>query len=60
MIFFKQVKLRSRPELHASPTTDAALRFSALKTLPCLRAVKLLHDQGTTRPSVFAGKESLC
>jgi hypothetical protein len=47
MILFKQVKPRSRPELHASPTTDAAVRFSTLKTFLCLQAVKLLHDQGT-------------
>ncbi len=47
MILFKQVKPRSRPERHASPTTGAAARFSALKTLLRLQSVKLLHDQGT-------------
>jgi hypothetical protein len=47
MILFKQVEPSSRPELHASATTDAAARVSTLKTLARLQAVKLLHDHGT-------------
>jgi hypothetical protein len=52
----KQVTARRGLELHISPNTDSASRFSTLKTVPCLGAVKLLNDQGRT-PSVSAGKE---